>query len=297
MTAFSAPSNVPAATFWMAGAIVSFSAMAIAGREATVELDTFEVMTYRSVVGIVLVLIIGGFAGTLRQIQTRRLPAHITRNIAHFTGQNLWFWALGLIPLSQLFAIEFTSPLWVMIFAALFLGERLTKIKLLAGALGFVGILVLVQPGVTPISPGMIAAAMAAVFFAITAILTKRLTSDQSITCIMFWLTVTQLIFGLITGFSDGEMALPSASALPWVVVIGVAGLAAHFCLTTALSVAPASVVMPMDFIRLPVIAILGVILYDEPLLLSVFVGAAVIFAANYMNIFVEHRRTRPPGD
>lgn len=288
-----APSNIPVATLWMVGAIISFSAMAIAGREAGLELDTFELMTYRSVVGIILVLLVGGFAGTLNQIRTNRMPAHITRNIAHFTGQNLWFWALGMIPLAQLFAIEFTSPLWVMVFAALFLREKLTPIKLLAGAMGFIGILVLVQPGVAPISPGMIAAAMAAVFFAITAILTKRLTRDQSITCIMFWLTVIQLILGLIMGFSDGEMALPSATALPWVIVIGFAGLAAHFCLTTALSVAPASVVMPMDFVRLPVAAVLGMVLYAEPLMLSVLAGAALIFAANYMNILAEHRRSR----
>lgn len=290
-----ATSNVPAAILWMVGAIFSFSAMAIAGREAGVELDTFELMTYRSVVGIILVLVIGGLAGTLGQIRTNRMPRHIARNIAHFTGQNLWFWALGLIPLSQLFAIEFTSPLWVMVFAALFLGERLTRVKMIAGGLGFIGILILVQPGVAPISPGMIAAALAAVFFAITAILTKRLTRDQSITCIMFWLTVIQLVLGLITGFLDGEMALPSAATWPWVVLIGFCGLAAHFCLTTALSLAPASVVMPMDFVRLPVAAALGIMFYDEPLLLSVFAGATLIFAANYVNILAEHRKSRKP--
>ncbi len=289
------PSNIPAAALWMVGAIVAFSAMAIAGREASVELDTFEVMTYRSLVGMVLVLGIGGLAGTLGQIRTRRLPVHIGRNIAHFIGQNLWFWALSLIPLAQLFAIEFTSPLWVMLFAALFLGERLTRVKLMAGAMGFIGTLVLVQPGLAPISPGMMAAALAAVFFALTAILTKRLTRDQSITCIMFWLTAIQLVLGLATGFYDGKMALPSAAALPWVVVIGIAGLAAHFCLTTALSVAPASVVMPMDFVRLPVAAVLGMLFYDEPLLLSVLAGAVLILGANYMNILAAHRRPSGP--
>ena len=94
-----------------------------------------------------------------------------------------------------------------------------------------------------------------------------------------------QAVFGLICAGYDGDIALPSLQTLPWVVLIGCAGLLAHFCLTKALSIAPASVVMPIDFVRLPVIAIVGMLLYAEPLDALVFVGAAFIFAANYLNI------------
>lgn len=290
-----APSNVPKAAAYMTGAVFAFSAMAIAGREASVEIDTFELMTYRSIVGLVLVLIIGGIAGTLPQIRTDRMPTHIARNIFHFAGQNLWFYAVGLIPLAQLFALEFTSPLWVIAFAAIFLGERLTKVKIAAGILGFIGILIVVQPGTVPFSAGMAASLTAAICFAITAIFTKRLTRDQSITCILFWLTVIQLILGLIFCLYDGDMAFPSASTLPWVIVIGVAGLAAHFCMTSAFALAPASVVMPIDFARLPLIAVVGMVFYNEPLQIAVLLGAALIFGANYMNILAEHRRSRRP--
>jgi drug/metabolite transporter (DMT)-like permease len=293
-TASVAPaSNVPLAAFWMLGAVVSFSAMAIAGREASVELDTFELMTYRSIVGLTLVLLIGGATGHLREVRTDRMPTHFLRNIGHFTGQNLWFWAVTVIPLAQVFALEFTSPLWVMVLAALFLGERLTLVKIAAGLLGFVGILIVVRPGSVPVSPGMLAAGAAAICFAVTAIFTKRLTRDQSITCILFWLTVIQLGLGLVACLYDGDMALPSRAALPWVIVIGLGGLTAHFCITTALSLAPASVVMPVDFIRLPAIAVAGVLLYHEPLEPAVLIGAALIFAANYINVLAEHRRSR----
>lgn len=286
-------SDVPKAAVWMMGAVVSFSAMAIAGREASVEIDTFELMTYRSIVGLFLVLLIGGAAGTLNQIRTDRMPTHILRNMCHFAGQNLWFFAVGLIPLAQLFALEFTSPLWVVGLAALFLGERLTKVKVAAGVLGFIGILIVVQPGSAPFSVGMGAALTAAVFFAITAIFTKRLTRDQSITCILFWLTVIQLILGLIFSLHDGTMAWPSPATLPWVIVIGIAGLAAHFCMTSAFALAPASVVMPIDFVRLPLIAVVGMIFYAEPLQIAVLAGAVLIFGANYMNILAEHRRSQ----
>ncbi|WP_341861470.1 DMT family transporter [Gymnodinialimonas sp. 57CJ19] len=287
------PPNVPRAAAFMIGAIVSFSAMAVAGRRVTAELDTFELMAYRSAVGLVLVLLISGLRGHLHQIRTDRLPLHIIRNACHFAGQNLWFFAVSAIPLAQVFALEFTAPLWVIIFAALFLGERLTWMKVASGVIGFIGILIVVQPGAAPFSFGMGATLAAAVFFAATAIFTKRLTSDQTITCILFWLTVIQFIFGLIFCLYDGTMALPSLALVPWVVLIGICGLLAHFCMTSAFALAPASVVMPIDFARLPLIAIVGALFFEEPLEWAVLLGAILIFGANYMNILVEHRRRR----
>lgn len=281
------------AALWMIGAIVAFSAMAVAGRAASLELDTFEMMTYRSIIGLVVVLAVGGAAGTLDQITRRHLGVHFFRNLAHFTGQNLWFFAITVAPLALVFALEFTSPLWTMVLAALFLGERLTVWKIAAGLLGFAGILIIVQPGAQPISIGMAAAATAAVFFATTAILTKRLTRTESITCILFYLTAMQLVIGLIACLYDGDMALPSPAMLPWLLVIGLGGLTAHFCLTTALSIAPASIVMPMDFARLPAIAVVGMLFYGEALQWGVIVGALLIFGANYLNILTSQRRRR----
>jgi drug/metabolite transporter (DMT)-like permease len=279
------------AALWMIGAILSFSSMAVAGRAASLELDTFEMMTWRSGVGLVIVLTIGGLAGTLGQVTRRSLHFHFARNLAHFTGQNLWFYAITVSPLALVFALEFTSPLWTMALAAIFLGERLTRLKVLAGALGFAGVLLVVQPGAAPLSSGMVTAALAAILFATTAIFTKKLTETETITCILFHLTAMQLLMGLAASLYDGDMTLPSMSTLPWVVLIGVAGLAAHFCLTTALSIAPASVVMPMDFARLPAIAVIGMMFYDEPLAWGVALGAVLIFAGNYINIL----GTRPP--
>lgn len=273
------------AALWMIGAIASFSSMAIAGRAVSFQLDTFEIMMYRSLFGICIVLGVAGVAGTLGQVTRRHMGVHLLRNMAHFTGQNLWFYAVTVIPLAQVFALEFTSPLWVMLLAAIFLGERLTRLKVLVALVGFLGILLVVRPWVAPPSLGMLIAAAAALCFATTAIFTKRLTQSQTIACIMFHLTVMQLAFGLICSLADGDMALPSGVNILWITLIGFAGLVAHFCLTTALSVAPASVVMPLDFVRLPVIALIGVLLYAEPLDPMVLIGAALIFGANYINI------------
>lgn len=269
----------------MIGAIVSFTSMAIAGRQVSFALDTFEIMTYRSLLGIAIVVTVSYFAGTWHQINPRQLGLHAIRNIAHFTGQNLWFFAITVIPLAQVFALEFTTPIWVLLLSPLLLGERLTRIGLIAALIGFAGVLLVTRPGSAPLSPGLIAAALCAVCFAFSAIFTRRLTRTQTITCILFFLTTMQAVFGLICAGYDGDFALPDATTLPWLVLIGCAGLFAHFCLTTALSLAPASIVMPIDFVRLPAIAIVGALVYNEAIDPFILLGALLIFSGNYLNI------------
>ena len=278
----------------MTGAIVSFSSMAVAGRAVSFELDTFEIMLYRSVLGIALVLAVSTLAGTRRQIRAARMGWHTARNLSHFTGQNLWFYALTAAPLAQVFALEFSQPIWVALLAPLVLAERLTRVRLMTVAAGFVGILIVARPGLDTLSPGLLAAAAAAIGFAGSTLATKRLTRTESVTSILFWLTVMQSVFGLVCAAMDGRVTVPSAPNWPWLGVIALAGLFAHFCLTQALSLAPATVVIPLDFARLPVIAVVGMVLYDEPLEALVFVGAAVILAANYANVWAEAGR-RPP--
>lgn len=267
--------------------------MAVAGRALSGDLDTFEIMMYRSIIGFVLVLTIGSALGRLGEIDANRLPLHFIRNVSHFTGQNLWFFAVALIPLAQLFALEFTSPIWVILLAPLLLGERLTRVRLLAAGLGFVGILIVARPGVDGLNIGVIAAAASAIGFACTHIFTKMLTRTATVTCILFWLTVIQLGLGVIAAGYDGDIAWPSSAAWPWVTLVGCAGLLAHLCVTNALRVAPAIVVVPMDFMRLPLIAIVGMLFYAEPIDAFVLVGAAIIFAGNYLNIWTETRRVK----
>ena len=279
------------AALWMIGAIVSFTTMAVCGRELGGEYDTFEIMLYRSIFGLLIVLIVASAARTLHQINRDALGLHVLRNIVHFTGQNLWFFALTMIPLAQLFAFEFTTPLWVIVLAPLLLGERITRIGALAAIMGFIGILIVARPTTSGFSIGMLAAASCAIFFALTFITTKKLTARQSITAIMFYLTLLQLIFGLITAGYDGDIAAPTLTAAPLLLLVGACGLLAHFCIAKALSLAPATVVSPIDFARLPVIAVIGMMLYNETLDVWVFVGAAIIFAGNYLNIWNETRR------
>lgn len=287
-----APQTLRAA-LWMLGAVVSFSSMAVAGRAVSLDHDTFEIMLYRSVVGFVIVLVVARATGRLGEVRRDRLGLHAIRNLCHFTGQNLWFLAITLIPLAQVFALEFTSPLWVLVLSPLVLGERLTRIRVLAACLGFAGILMVTRPSPETLSLGQLAAACAALGFAGSILATKRLTRHESLSSILFWMTLMQIGLGLLCAGFDGDIALPRAAALPWLALIGVAGLVAHLCLTTALSLAPATVVVPVDFLRLPLIAAIALVLYGEVIEAWVIVGAAVIFGANYLNLWHETRYNR----
>jgi drug/metabolite transporter (DMT)-like permease len=277
----------------MMGAIASFSLLAVAGRAVSAELDTFEIMLFRSGMGLVVVTAILAATGRLSEARPKRLDVHAARNVIHFAGQNLWFYALTVLPLAQVFALEFTSPLWVILLAPLFVSERLTGRALLAGLIGFAGVLIVARPDFGDLHPGLVAAALCAVCFAVTSLVTKRLTRTQPVIAILFWLNAFQLFFSVVITGWDAQLPAPSPALVPWLLLIGAAGLAAHWCLTSALDAAPASVVMPLDFARLPVIAVVGWAAYGEPLDPLVFAGAALILTGNLMTL----RRSAQPLD
>ena len=279
------------ASVWMIGAMFSFSLMAVSGRELATNLNTFEIMLFRSIIGFLIVLAIGYFAKTLAEIKRDRLGLHLFRNLAHFSGQNLWFLAVASIPFSQLFALEFSTPVWVALLAPLFLGEVLTKQRVLAVILGFAGVLIVARPDINQFDFAIVAAVACAICFAGSMMATKSLTSDQSITCILFWLTLMQLAMGLVATVFTGTITFPEGINIFWIVIVGIGGLTAHFCITNALALAPAIVVIPLDFMRLPLISVIGFLAYGEAFELPILVGAGVIFIAILFNLRAEKQR------
>lgn len=168
------------AATWMIGAIVSFSAMAVAGRYASEGHDTFEIMLYRSLIGIVIMTAVVAWTQRWEALTLRRWPLHLIRNMAHFTGQNLWFYAITLIPLAQVIAVEFTMPIWAILLSVVMLGERLTRVGAMAAVVGFIGVMIVARPNMTSLDVGLIAAAASAVAFAFTAIFTRLLTRTET---------------------------------------------------------------------------------------------------------------------
>ena len=279
------------AALWMIGAMVSFSVMAVAGRELAPDLNTFQIMFFRSLIGLIIVLAVAAAVGTMNQIKTDRLGLHLLRNAAHFSGQNLWFLAVAYIPFSQLFALEFSTPIWVAMLAPIFLGETLTRRRLLTVALGFVGVLIVSRPNLSQFDPAIMAAIACAVCFAGSLMATKKLTADQSITCILFWLTVMQLGMGAVATMITGGLVMPLGIDIVWVLAVGCGGLMAHFCITRGLALAPAIVVIPLDFMRLPLISVIGFLAYGEAFEWPIIAGALIILIAIVNNLRGEQPR------
>lgn len=282
--------NVRGAIAWMSVALVSFSAIGIAGREASRVLTTYELMFWRGIIGtIVLFLILRSTGPLLPQLRSSQPYLHGVRAVVHFGAQYSWLFAVTMIPLAQLFALEFTAPLWVALIAPLALGERLTPSRIGAALLGFVGTLVVVRPGAAGLSTGAVFALASALGFALSMICTKRLLRTDTPSCIIFWMHLLQT--GIAAVPMTRGFVWPAAATWGWTIVVGLAGLAAHFSLARAFSLADAIIVAPMDFLRVPLIAVVGALIYAEPLNPWVLGGGAIILAANTLNIVAERKR------
>ena len=275
---------------WMGGALLSFSAMAIAARELLHSMGTFEILFLRGLVSLLILLAILPRVG-LATLRTRRVGLHTVRNLLHFGGQYAWVYAISMLPLATVFAIEFTMPVWTALLAMPLLGERLNRGRIVMLVLGLAGIFVILKPGFGVLQPAALVMLAGSLAYALTMIATKRLTGSDSGIAVLFYMAVIQLPLGFVPALP--EWVAPTLADSPWILVIGAAGLNAHFCLTRAVRIADATLVIPIDFLRLPLIAVVGAIFYGEPIDLSIMLGAAIIFAGTWYSIRRESRKLR----
>ena len=217
------------------------------------------------------------------------MGGHVLRNIVHFAGQTFWIFGITLLPLATVSAIEFTTPVWGAILAVAVLGERMNRGRWVALALGFVGILVILRPGVATVSAGALIMLACAVCFGATNVITKWLTHSERPLSILFYMVVMQTLFGAVASIFVWTPV--DAGDWPWLVLLGVTGLTAHYSLTSALSMADASFIMPFEFLRLPLVAAIGFLLYAEAIEPATFLGAALIFSGTYYSLRHESRR------
>jgi drug/metabolite transporter (DMT)-like permease len=288
------PDGAPATlrgVLWMSGAVLSFCAMAIAARQLLRHLGTFEILFFRTGVSWLMVLALASRTG-FATLRTRRFGLHLWRNLVHLGGQSSWVYSLGLLPLAMVFAIEFTSPLWTAVMAVAFLGERMNRGRAVMLALGLAGVLVILRPGFAIVQPAALVMLMGSLFFATQMISTKQLARTESPLAVLFWMSVVQTPICLAVAWP--VWAAPQAQDWPWILGIGAGSFTAHYCLTRAMRIADATVVVPVDFVRLPLIAVVGAAFYAEPLDPAVILGAVIIFVGVYYSISRETRRVAP---
>ena len=267
----------------MAGWLCLMLIVAVAGREATRELNVFQIMEVRSTVGLLLLYPLIRMHGGFTALKTSRPLAHVARNLIHYAAQLGWFFALTLIPLGQVVSIEFTMPIWTAIFAASFLGERMTIWKTSAIALGLVGVIVIVRPATGEVNPGQLIALAAAVGFGTSVAMLKSLTRTEATVTIIFWMLVIQSAAGLFPSLYVWKW--PSLYIWCCAIVIAFSGTFSHFCMARAMLYADATIVLPMDFLRVPLTAAAGWLIYSEQLDAFTVLGAALILTGNLLNL------------
>ncbi len=283
--------NLLAVVLWMTGTLLFFSLMAISVRQLGGVLNLFELLMVRSFGGLlILTAIMLARPHLFRDLPLRMPLVHILRNGTHFLANLGWAHAVIVLPLATVFAIEFMMPVWAGVLAVLFLGERFTIARAGSIALGFLGVLVILRPGIEAFQPAALGVLAASFGYAIANITMKRLVTVQTPIAILFWMSMMQ-----------SAMALPGIdplfplrlSAAQWLPLAGIAvgGTAAHYCIANAMRVGDAIVVIPLDFLRIPLIAVVGALFYAERIDLAVFLGAGIIVSGIVWNLRAEMRR------
>lgn len=275
----------------MLGTLFSFCLMAIGARELSSELGTFQILFFR---GLISLTIISTVIVTTRQrhrLQTKRLKLHAVRNLFHLAGQYGWFVGIGLLPLAQVFAIEFTVPLWTAIIATLLLGEKITTRKITAILLGLIGVLIIVKPGFEIISGATLIVLASAVCYAISHSSTKSLARTEHPTTILFLMCLIQLPISFLLAIPEWQF--PAGTQWYWLFTIGITALTAHFCMTKAMQCVDVTTVVTMDFLRLPAIALVGVLLYNEDFQVSLICGALLMLTGNLISLYPNKRQEK----
>jgi len=286
-----APAQLGWLVFWMSGTLASFIVAALSVRTLSDRLNAFEIMSLRSFGGLMILLVMGlTIPGLWRSVRRRRLGLQALRNVAHFGSQICWTIAIMLLPLATVFALEFTIPAWVTLLAVLFLGERMTVTRAAALAVCLVGVLVILRPGLEAFKPAALVLIVGALLFAIAAVITKKLIVTEATFSIMLWMNLMQLPMNFAGSDPLFVLRLDLSMALP-IVGIAVAGLATHYCLANAFRHGDAMIVIPMDFLRMPLIAVIGWMFYGEHLDVFVFAGAGLIVAGVLWNLRGEAQR------
>ena len=281
----------------MSGTLICYTAVAVATREVSFELDTPTILFFRSISAVILTTALVALSKQgFSQIKTSCIRLHIIRNGIHFVGQFGWFFAIAAIPLAHVFALEFTVPIWIALFAPIFLKERLTLERFLYVLIGFVGVIIIVRPFGLDIELGAIVMLIGAMGFAGGMMVTRRLIRTESPLCILFYMAVLQLPLSTILMLTSGTYQTPDLQTFAIIVFITAGVMTAHYCMARAFKLMELIAIVPIEYIRLPMIAVAGYLLYAEPIDIPTIVGSIAILVGNYLNVRMSTRSPRTTG-
>ena len=275
-------------SLWAVISMVSFALVPVAVRQLSGAMPASEMVFFRCLIGFAIMLSWYGIRRT-GSLRAARIGPHLARSVLQFVGMVLFFHAIGQMALDKAVAIHFTLPLFVVIFAALFLGEKVGWNRWLATLVGFAGVLVILRPGMVEVGLPAIGVIVSAALYGAGMIYMKIILRADSPT-----------LFNLYSNLLLGAMALPVAlfdwhtpgmDDLPWLLLLGICGATAPYCFAVAMRLLDASIVAPFDYLRLPFTAVMAFLFFGEVPEIWTWIGAAILIASTWRLMRTEHAR------
>lgn len=278
-----------AGVFWMLVTGACFVAVTAIVKHIGSSVPAAEAAFLRYALGLVFLLpMLRAFRAPFSK---RGLTLFGLRGAVHTLGVALWFYAMTKLPLAEVTAMNYLSPVYVTIGAALFLGETLALRRILAVGAALCGALIILRPGFREISPGHIAMLGTALFFAASYLIAKRMTAEASPAVVVGMLSITVTI-GLAP-FAWAVWITPTLMQVGWLFLVACFATAGHFTMTMAFRAAPVTVTQPVTFLQLVWAVLLGALVFDEPVDGWVVLGGAVIMASVSFITWREHMLKR----
>ena len=273
---------------WMCATVLCFTAMAVAGRQLSDTMSTAQIMVLRSFVGLFAALPLALAAG---RIVTRRPFLHLARNGVHFVGQYAWFYGIAVLTFVDVSALMATTPIWATLLALAFLGERAGLRRWAVIALGFAGVLVILRPHAVPVEWAALICIFGAAGYAGASVLSKELMRTDTPIQIVLYMLAIQLPIAALANWGQWTPVVWEDAG--WIAIVGFTGVVAHLTMNQSIRLGEISVVVPVTYIQLPLLGLVGFVFYLEVPETVVLVGACMIVAGAWWNIAAESRVAR----
>tara|TARA_B100000700_G_C14997281_1_gene834496 strand:- start:24 stop:917 length:894 start_codon:yes stop_codon:yes gene_type:complete len=268
---------------WMLIAVAGLAGIVIAVRALKPDIGITEILFLRALIGLIFISVFMIPRYGYKTLLTKRLPFQILRNLTHVGAQYCVFFAVISVPLAVVTSIEYTIPALTAAIAAMTIGERVKIYRWISMAVSFAGVLIIIRPGFVPVSIPTLMVILGAILFSAQNVMVKVLSQYESAGTMVFTMNLIQSL--ILVGPAIYFWVTPEWHHLPWLLLLGTSGIITHFCISKALVLIDTSVCFPLDFLRLPFIALVAYLLWDETFSPWVLIGALVIFSSTYFSV------------
>lgn len=272
---------------WMLIGVISFCMVAIGVKEISTNISFMQIVFFRSFIGLIILILF--FRKKFKELTFNKIKTHLKRNIFHLLGQYGWVLGIVYLSLTEVTAIEFTVPIWIIIFATFSLNEKITKWKIISVLMCFFGVLVIIRPGFEIFKINTIIVLLSAISYSIAHISTKKIVKTETPLDIIIIMCITQTPISFVLSLNNWNT--PNLPDLFWLIIIAISAIFAQFSLAKAFKKSNIGEIITIDYIRLPILSLVGILIYNENFDILLLTGAFLIIVGNYINLKKVHNK------